>query len=325
MERLVAGVWAELMADDELRDSLPALGALDLRLQLALPSARLGDPALARLSREAAGAGVRLGAWLLLPRADGYWIHEGNVAAADEAVRRLLAWRAEPGGLVCDTVSFDLEPAFGYSEELRAAQRTDPGRWLELLRAHVDPPAFAAAREALARTVESVTAAGLRAHGVTYPLVLDQAEGTTRLEDALDVPVTGIGWTEISFMVYQTPFAQQAGSWFGPALVYEYALAAVARFGERAGLDLGIVGDVGLGVEPGDRYPDPASLRADVAAALAAGIPAERLRVYSLAGARGAGGVARWLGGGVPVPAAPGASRAVRGLRNLIGALAGSL
>ncbi|MCC6215328.1 MAG: hypothetical protein IT376_10690 [Polyangiaceae bacterium] len=325
MRSSVAGVWAELMGDDEVRDALPALAALGLRLQLALPAARLGDPELARLGRDAADQGVRIGAWLLLPREDGYWIHEGNVEAVDAAVRRLLAWRDSPGGLGFDTVSFDLEPAYAYSEALREAQRTDPSRWLSLLREHLVPERFARARDALARTVDRVTAAGVRAHAVTYPLVLDQPAGSSAIEDALDVPVSGLAWSEVSFMVYETPFAQQAGSWFGPALIHDYARTAVERFGERAGIDLGIVGEVGLGVDPGDRYPDPDSLRADVAAALAAGVRPEHVRVYSLAGLLAEGGVARWLGGGPPEPREPPPSRAVRGLRNLVGALAGSL
>ena len=57
-------------------------------------------------------------------------------------------------------------------------------------------------------------------------------------------------------MVYQTPL-RELGEWFGPALVHSYACDAVARFGARAGIDLGIVGDDGVGVEPGQSLRGP--------------------------------------------------------------------
>jgi hypothetical protein len=168
----------------------------------------------------------------------------------------------------------------------------------------------------LGRAVDQARSAGLWVHAVTYPLLLDQPEGETVLEDALDVPVSGIEWDEVSVMVYQTAFAQQVGGWLGPALVHSYAEDAVRRFGARAGLDLGVVGDSGLGLDPGDRYPSPAALGSDLQAVLAAGIPLERIRVYGLAGAVGTGGCERWLSLTELAPEAPPQTRAVAGVRS---------
>lgn len=160
---------------------------------------------------------------------------------------------------------------------------------------------------------------------MTYPLVLDQPPESTAIEAALDIPVTGIEWDEVSFMVYQTAFVQQTGlPWLGSGLVHSYARDAVARFGERAGLDLGVVGDFGVGLDPGDRYPDPATLRADVAAMLGAGIPLARCRIYGLKGVSHSGGLARWLDLTTVTPDTPDTSLA-DGLRRQTSLLAQTL
>lgn len=309
------GVWAELLSDAEIDAALPELSDLGARLGLAVPAERLGDVGLARLTRRAADLGVGVRAWLLLPRAQGYWIGEGNTEAFVEALGGLIRWRSQRGGPVLDGVSVDLEPAWELSEALRTADRSRPDRWLRLLASHIDRRRFALATSVLARGVEQGRRAGLAMHAVTYPLVLDQPEGDVTLEDAFEIPVSGIDWDEISVMAYQTAFAQLLGTWLGPALVHSYARDAVRRWGERAGIDVGVVGDAGLGLDPGDRYPDPAALLEDVEAALAAGVALERIRVYGLAGARSAGGVRRWLEV-EPAPRRPVSSREVAGLRN---------
>lgn len=319
------GVWAELMSDDEVAAALPEIAALGLRVGLHLPAERVGDAGFAALTRRAADAGVPVRLWPLLPREHGYWIGESNAERAAELLSVIVRWRAAPGGVVADGVSIDLEPAYDYAEELRAAQKLNPARWLGLLRSHIDPPAFERARRELGRAVDETRRSGLAVHAVTYPMVLDQRRGSTVVEDAFDVPVSGIDWDEISFMVYQTGFAQQTGHWFGPALVHSYAREAIARFGERAGIDLGVIGEQGIGLDPGNRYPDPCALEADLAASLSAGIPIARTRVYGLAGILEEGGLERWASLSAVEPSAPDSDRAVDGLRNTVHALSMAL
>ncbi len=320
--RVTLGVWAELMSDGRVAEALPLLGARKLALCLHLPAERVGDAAFAALTRRVADSGIPLRLWPLLPESEGYWVGETNAEQAADLLSAIVRWRAQPYGVVADGVSIDLEPAYEYAEALRATQDLNPGRWLGLLRSHVDPPAFERARGTLGRAVDATRRAGLRLHAVTYPMLLDQPDGSTVLEDAFDIPVSGIDWDELSFMVYQTGFAEQAGLWFGPALVNSYARSAVERFGERAGIDLGVVGDEGIGVGPGNRYPDPATLATDLAASLAAGIPLERTRVYGLAGVLAHGGLDHWLSLSGVEPRAPARGRATDGLRNAVRALA---
>ena len=257
---MTLGLWAELMDDKAVEAALPSLGRRGLRLGLALPSERLGDPSFAALTRRAADADVRVRAWPLLPRAQGYWIGEENAAQARQLVSAVVRWTQQPKGPALEGVSIDLEPAYEYAELLRHA---GSAKLLRALRAHIQPARFAKAKSELARAVDELKAFGLTAHAVTFPLVLDQPDGDTTLEDALDIPVSGIDWDEVSFMVYQTAFAQLLGSWLGPSLVHSYAESAVARFGDRAGLDLGVVGDHGVGLDPGHRYATPRVLADD--------------------------------------------------------------
>ncbi len=319
------GVWAELMGDDEVAAALPEMASRGLRIGLHLPAERVGDAGFAALTRRAADLGVPVRLWPLLPREQGYWIGESNADPAAELLEAIVRWRAQPDGVVAEGVSIDLEPDYDYAEALRAAQKLNPARWLGLLRSHIDPPAFERARGALGRAVDATRRSGLAMHAVTYPMVLDQRRSSTVVEDAFDVPVSGIDWDEISFMVYQTGFAQQTGHWFGPALVYSYAREAIARFGERAGIDLGVIGNHGIGLDPGNRYPDPCALSADLAASLSAGIPLERTRIYGLAGVLAEGGLDRWLSLSAVEPSAPDSDRAVDGLRNTVRALSMAL
>jgi hypothetical protein len=191
---------------------------------------------------------------------------------------------------------FDLEPAYAYSEELRASfSSLDLSAITALLRTHVDAGAYEVARDALAATVARVQAAGLRAECVTYPQVVDDLEdGDDELQDALDIPVRGVPFDEIAFMVYQTGFAEAAGGdWLGPGLVRSYATDAREHLGDRATIALGTIGTAGIFEPTGPVYEDPEVLRADVAAAVGQGIV--RIEVYSLDGMLGLGGAARWL------------------------------
>ena len=319
------GVWAELLSDAEVDAALPELSRVGSRIGLAVPAARIGEPSLAELVRRGAELGVSMRAWLLLPEQQGYWVGKTNVSAFSEALEALIHWRNVRGGPPFSGVSVDLEPAYQYSEALRTSKKSRPDRWLGLLASHLDRAAFARAQASLSRAVASAHRAGLSVHAVTYPLILDQPEGDVSLEDAFDIPVSGIDWDEVSVMAYQTAFAQQLGLWLGPDLVHSYAAEAVARYGERAGIDVGVVGDAGIGLDPGDRYSAPDALFSDVAAALAAGIPEQRIRVYGLAGMVRAGGVRRWLGTPALEARAPEPSLEVRGLRAGARALATAL
>lgn len=286
-----AGVYSEFLAYDALIDELPALG--DTTLSLAVPNERIGDAALATLLRAAEDEGVAVRLWLVLSIDEGYWPNESNLALFAREVIRLLDW-VESEGLRAEGVIYDLEPAFAYSEELRAAFAESLDRVTELLRAHRDPAAFEASRALLSSHVAEVQARGYVAQAVTYPQVIDDlADGDDDLQDGLDVPVRDVGFDEVSFMVYQTVIAEAVGGWVGPGLVRSFAQDAVLHFGDRATIALGIVGSASIVEIDGPLYDGPDTLADDVAAAREAGI--ERVEVYSLDGMVELGGPHDWL------------------------------
>ena len=206
----------------------------------------------------------------------------------------MLRWRGAAGGPVFSGVSFDLEPGHAYAEKLRKSKVSQLPR---LIAAHVNPRAFEEARKHFGAAIEQLHREGVSAHATAFPLVLDDAEGKANFEDALDTPVSGLDWDEVSFMVYQTAFAQFTGLWFGPSLVASYAQSAVQRFGDRAGIDLGVVGAPALGLDAGERYPDVSALAAESGgspqrrhslqphAGLRPGWPVAGRRHFALAGA----------------------------------------
>ena len=63
--------------------------------------------------------------------------------------------------------------------------RRRPDKVLGLLSEHVRPTRFAKARVSLARSVQTLRRAGVSAHAVTYPLVLDQAEGQAQRHEVV--------------------------------------------------------------------------------------------------------------------------------------------
>jgi len=283
----------------------------------------LHTPALARFFESAARAGVATRAWLVLSQAEGYWPNEDNLAAFGVAVDAFIAWRAANDAPV-DWITFDLEPSWQYTHELIdiASGSTGLDRITDLLalvREHVDAAKFAESRVALGGILARVHAAGMRAHCVTYPMVLDDlADGDDDIQDGLDVPVRGLAWDEVSFMTYRSALALYATEPFGPAMFADYARDAVAAFGSRAALDLGVIGADPITGAIG--YTDPAALAEDLTAAIAGGVATVHL--YSLERAAAESDASAWFTveatPGAPVPPPDSGTTALRGIFSLL-------
>lgn len=310
-------LWSEFLDDDAVRAELPWLAAHHADLYLAIPEARIGDPALATLMRDAAAADVGVRAWFLLDEADGYWPSEVNLAATRDVATRLLDWRAAET-LPFDWIVFDLEMNLARTRaiaELVAMQGA--GAAIDAIKAGRDPVAFAAHRDELTALVGELRGRGVKVAAITYPMVLDDAgDGDPEIQDGLDVPLDGPAWDEVSFMVYQSLVYDLSGSWHGPDLIHSYAATARATYGERAAVALGIVGTAGI--DPvAMPYPDAATLVADRGAARAAGIA--RVSTYSLDGLVALADREAWMAPGrVAVPAPVDAEGLRTIVRNLL-------
>jgi hypothetical protein len=308
-------------------DRLPWVAVHGLDLYQVMQPSDFRSPALTSLLQACASRGVAARAWVVLPEEQGYWPGETNVGAFGQAVDDLLAWIAD-ASLPVEWITFDLEPDWAYTHQMSAimTDASNPHRiddLVALVRTHVDAAGFAAAKARFQAIVDRVHAAGLRAHAVTYPMVLDGiVAGSTRLEDGFALPVSGISWDAVSFMVYRSTWQTFTASTASADLVYSYAVDARSAFGDAAAIDLGVVGiDPVTGAQG---YTDPAVLAADVAAARAAGIA--RVHLYSLEAALAQQDPAPWLSfGTTPAGPAPDDDPDVRTFRTLFAALDGAL
>ena len=273
---------AEQASLAEIRGALPALAPHKLAIMVAVPKATFPSATLKGLLQDAAARGVEVRLWPLLPEAQGYWPNETNLAAFDAYVGTILTWLAD-NKLTASAIVYDMEPAITYSKAIEKTYAKGLGAVVALMRTHLDRAAHAKARATLTASVKRVQAAGLRAQCVTFPQVLDDIkDGDDDLQDALDIPVRGVPFDEVSFMVYQSTYARSVGSWIGPDLIRDYAAQARAAYGDRGTIALGVVGLGGVMSEGSHLYLDPQLLRQDVAAALHAKIA--RVEIFSLDG-----------------------------------------
>ena len=290
---------AEQASLAEIRPALMDLAGHRMEIMVAVPEASFPSDQLVKLLQDAAAAGVEVRIWPLLPQSKGYWPNETNITSFAAYVDRILAW-LQTRKLWAGAVVYDMEPAITYSKSIEKTYDKGLGAVVALMKTHLDPAAHAKARATLTASIKRVQAAGLRAQCVTFPQVLDDLQdGDDDLQDALDIPVRGVPFDEVSFMVYQSTYARSVGSWIGPDLIRVYAAAARAAYGDRATIALGIVGRAGVMTQTAQLYKDPATLRQDVAAALYEKV--KRVEVFSLDGMLLTGKLDAWLAATVDV------------------------
>ena len=274
-----------------LGDGLDGLAHAQTGLHQAIDIDRLrSEPALEskllRFLRQADRLKIPTKAWIILPKALGYWSSDENPEETALRCRQTMDWIVARG-LRCRWLVIDLEPSLAFNEA--AADLIKQSRYLELailLARNIDPVGSARARQIYARLVAEIHRRGFRVLCVTYPQILDGLKlHTTFLEDVLNVPTSHVPWDRVSFMVYRTVFSDYVGEDLGPALVRGYGEDARRFFGPEAAIDVGVVGD--------RFYGDPALLAEDEQALVDAGLA--RLHVFYLEGMLTGGGVRKWL------------------------------
>jgi len=302
------GFWAhpESIGYAELTGWLEVFAEKDASLYIAVDKVQImgRDENIANLIRAAGDHGVEIRTWILVPYDEGYYPNEENFDSFFEAVREMIAW-ADEEGLPLEWITVDMEPSIqfltemtGYIEELMLTEA------VRLLAAQLDPCAFEESLLNYASLVEYCHDRGYKVHVVTFPTVLDDlGDGDSALQDALNIPVHPLPhgeWDDVDFMVYRTEISGIPDLPFGPDLVWSYAKDAVAAFGDKAALSLGIVGLDGAY----DNYNTPADIMPDMSAAVSAGL--ERLNIFSFTGALALPGPAEaWFDIEVQQPALP--------------------
>ena len=152
---------------------------------------------------------------------------------------------------------------------------------LRLLFDNRDVDSYQVALDKYAEMAETLHGLGFKVMVVTIPIVLDDIlDGDSMIQDVMNIPVDQVPWDEFSFMAYTTTFSRLLRTELSSNLVYSYGRDAVKACGEKAAIDLGVIGHAGM-VE-GEGMTDVEEIRAQVGAAKEAGLT--RIHAYSLDG-----------------------------------------
>lgn len=286
------GVYSEFLEFAEVERLLPTLAAQETELYLAIRPADLETGALESVLLGARRNGVPVRAWLLLDDADGYWPGEHNVAAFDEHVRAFWSWNRRLH-LGVDWILVDMEPSLAVSNQLAGALESgDLSAAIPVLLANRDREAFDAAKLAWIDAVDGWHDEGMQVAAVGLPYVLDDfGDEDPDIQDMFDSPIDGVEWDEIGFLVYQNLYGT-ADARLGAPLVFDYAATTAARWGDRAAIALGTVGDIGKNTSSVG-YAERDALEADLDAAAAAGVA--KFHLFGLDGMEQRGGTAKWI------------------------------
>jgi hypothetical protein len=300
-------IWCEFMPYREVLKTLPTLSRHHCDLLLHVGRTDIGSPDLARVYRDAETKGVEVTAWFLLPYAEHLYVGEDSMESTRSLALDFADW-AKREGLPARQVVFDCEPSPLLGRRLFAeARRYSLLGLAHELRDEMDPDGFADSVESLNGLIDELHARDMQVMGAANRVFLDFLDrGNTSVQDALNAPFSMVAWDRASFITYRYKAPQAAYI----AMVNRYATLSRRFFGERAALDLGLLGDqrdmpehleraeLFGGGESFTDYLDGLrsvyDLQDAVGVALARGV--RNINLYSLDGAVGSvAGLDRWL------------------------------
>jgi hypothetical protein len=305
-------IWSELVPADVL--DAPATLALLAKYKVdPILAVRPGEEArIACVMERMAGEGLRPSLWPMIADEDGRWAsartHEKFMAFA-----RLALDEALSHGPVVEELVVDLEPPFEHVKGLVALEHRLP--------VFDDAPAMVAARYSFDALGAYASARGVKLACAIVPTLVFDEDADLTWENALGTPLSGVGWSAVSPMIYTSMMEGYTRGLLGRAdvlaLLSAMSARTVQRFGDRASVSLGVV-DVGaLGDEP--RYRSPSELAEDVAIALASG-PKEVV-LFDLSGVLKRAPSEAWLEALTNTPAVAGTSPSTWRARAALGAL----
>ena len=165
---------------------LRELHALKARVTMGLRD--LSDERAAAV-RRLCGEGIPVGAWLLLPREQGYFATYDNVEAVEARVEAVLRW-TDRHALTLTSLGFDFEPDLRELDRLFHHPVRARAGWA---RRAANRPRRERALEAYRALITRLQSAGWSIETYQFPLLLeDRATGShflQRLTSSLDVPV----------------------------------------------------------------------------------------------------------------------------------------
>ncbi len=277
--------WAELINPPEIVGALDLLREHDAGVAAAVYPVSLTRKNL-NAFRKLKEAGIELTFWPLMEEEKGYFPGERNMTEYSAMVRNLVEW-AQRNDAAPDMLAVDLEPPIQQMHDVTGAtdRYSRVMGFLGAMRDNLDRERYLRAKADLEALNSWVRERGIRTISAVMPWVGLELEGEHELiQDMSETPVAGIAWDVISPMLYVTMLDGMAGAAMNSRdanwLVYDSCLKMREKYGERAGVSLGLTGSGVLEDEPTFRRPE--ELLVGVQAALAAGV--RDVSVYSLEG-----------------------------------------
>jgi hypothetical protein len=231
--------WCEFMPYPEVEPLLPVLAARQCDLILHVERADIGDPDLARVCRRARALGVEVYAWFLFPMDDHLYVGEKTLAAAESLAMAFADW-SEREDLGVRWHVFDCEPSFVLGRQfVKQFRQRNVAGFARTLNAEINPDRFRRSLLRLNGLLDRLRDRGVRVMGSGNRIFLDTRRyRNVAAEDALNVPFTMAGWDRVSFITYR--YAASQPSYRG--MIHHYAELARRGYGDRAALDLGLLG-----------------------------------------------------------------------------------
>ena len=283
-------IWSEFLPYSEVEKQLPEFKEKNLSLFLAISENQDSDPLRSSIGtwddffalyKKAQDLGVEIRPWLLLDQEHDYWFNKRNFPEAQSLVFKFID-EMKKHQLNPEWLIFDMESPKGLMAETE--NLISKNHYIKALNEFKEFSKTGSVKEAIknyAQLVEMLHSQNIKVHAVTTHFILnDLADDKLRIQSAWGIPISGINWDEISFMLYRAEFMKERKS-IGAHIVYEYAMRARRYFGDRASIDLGEVGQVTYPT-PFTGYLDQKELQADLEAVDAAGI--SNIHIYSLDG-----------------------------------------
>lgn len=239
-ERPRLAIWCEFMPYRDVLPTLPVLVKYRCDLLLHVGPGEIGNPDLARVYHEARELGLTVVAWFLHPYEQHLYVGEDTITATREMAHRFLDW-AEREKLDARWVVFDCEPSPLLGRELFAhVRRFNIPALARTLRRGKNAGRFARSVAALNDLIEELHARDVRVMGAANRVFLDFLRyGNTTVQDTLNAPFSMVRWDRISYITYRYHATQPQYV----TMVNRYATLAYRFHGDRAALDLGLIGD----------------------------------------------------------------------------------
>ena len=233
-------IWCEFMPYGEVVPTLPTLKRYDCDLLLHVGREDIGNADLLALCRAARSNGVHVAAWFLLPYDEHLYVGETTADAIRDFSLRFVDW-ARNENLGIEWVVFDCEPSPLLGGKLFAAvRRGNVIALARILRDETDPTLFSESIEKLNQLIDDLHSRDFKVMGAANRVFLDfLRQGNIVVQDSLNAPFSMVHWDRVSFITYRYKASQ--AQYVG--MVHRYAELARQHFGDKAALDLGLLGD----------------------------------------------------------------------------------